>query len=300
MNLAFGSKVMGRQMTQSNRILNSVIEQSFFDSVRNQLLGYRDRCEEFPDELWEDLAVIKADFVNLNDQVGAKAVWCLETIGHIQDEFISAFWKIKAERYQEAWFPLADCENGIAILRRHFFECEGQFGIDHVRVHVQQLQDLYHLKWGYSPGLLIEEKHCSICGIKRQLRSDCGHIVHEVYDGKLCVNKVDKAKIFEVSLVPNPAQKHSVVWPVGQTLPQFRLLKYLADQLLSPWDIWMYHKETRKSHHPAFKDITPPDLCPCGSGSTYEHCCINKSEIPEYPHFQFTFGGNTALESVVH
>ena len=281
-------------MTTNNETVSYAIAQPTFDVVRNQLLDFRSRTSsQLPVDFWQRLSRTKEEYVCQNNQVGAKAVWCLETVGHIQDNFISAVLHIRAEEFQKAWDLLEQCENAITSLGRHFVEHQGEFGIEHVRVHTRQLQELYHLKWGFSPGLLFEEVYCSICQGKRTLRADCGHEVGEIYNGEICANVVAKAKILHISLVDNPAQKGSVIWPDGETPPQFDLLRYLADELLSPWGVWRYHKEIRKCYHPAFKNVGRSDPCPCGSDLKYRRCCMKKDTVPDFPHFRFTFSGNT-------
>ena len=281
-------------MTTSDETVHGAIAQPTFAIVRNQLLDFGSRTSsKLPPDFWQLLAGTKEDCVNQNNQLGAKAAWCLEIIGHIQDNFISTILCLSAEDCRRAWDLLERCENAITSLDRHFGEKQGDFGIEHVRVHTRQLQELYPLKWGFSPGLLFEEVHCSVCQSRRALRSDCGHEVGEIYNGEICSNVVTRAKMLHVSIVDSPAQKFSVIWPNDETSHQFIMLKYVADELLSPWDVWRYDKEARRSHHPAFKNVGRDDLCPCGSDLKYRRCCIEKETVPDFPHFQFTFFGKT-------
>ena len=279
-------------MTKSDESVSYAIAQPTFDVVRSQLIGFRSRTNgKSPQVFWQRLSGIKEDCVKQNNQLTAKAAWCLEIVGHIQDNFISALLHIKAEEYRNAWNLLEQCEKAIASLDRHFVESQYEFGIEHVRVHTQQLQELYQLKWGFSPGFLFEEVCCSVCQGKRTLRGDCGHKVGEIYNGEICGNVVTKARILHISIVDRPAQKYSVIWPDDEF--QFIILKHLVDELLSPWDEWRYHKEIRRSHHPAFKNVGHSDLCPCGSDLKYRRCCMNKDTVPDFPHFQFTFSDKT-------
>ena len=281
-------------MTTSDGVLPYTIGQPKFDVVRNQLLDCNSRISnKLPPEFWQRLSRTKENCVSENNQLGAKAAWCLEIIGHIQDNFISAFIHIREKSFQEAWKLLEHCESAIRSLDQHFVENQSQFGIEHVRIHTWQLQELYHLKWGVSPAILFEEVHCSVCQSKRMLRSSCGHEVGEIYDGEMCHDVITKAKLLHISIVDSPAQRYSVIWPTGESLVQFELLKYLADELLSPWDAWTYHKEIRKRHHPTFDNVARNDLCPCGSDMKYECCCFDKDKVPDFPHFQFSFESNT-------
>ena len=281
-------------MTTCDGTVYGAIAQPTFDIVRNQLLAFGSRTSgNLPPDFWQRLAGTKEACVSQKNQLGAKAAWCLEIVGHIQDNFISTLLCLSAGDFRRAWDVLERCENAIRSLDPHFGEKQGEFGIEHVRVHTRQLQELYPLKWGFSPGILFEEVHCSVCQSRRALRSDCGHVVGEIYNGEICSNVVTKAKILHVSIVDSPAQKYSVIWPTGETSPQFIMLKSVADELLSPWDVWRYKKEVRRSHHPAFKNLGRNNICPCGSDLKYRRCCIKKETVPDFPHFQFTFFGKT-------
>ena len=279
-------------MMTSDDTVAATIAQPTFGGARNQLLNFQSRVSsKLPPDFWQRLSEVKRDCVGQNNQIQAKAAWCLEIIGHIQDNFVSALLHIRSESYRKAWDLLERCEKAITSLDRHFVESQGEFGIEHVRVHTLQLQQLYNLKWGFSPGLLYEEVCCSVCQTKRMLRETCGHEVGEIYDGRMCHNVVQKAKILHVSLVDNPAQRYSVIWPDDET--QFIVLRHLADELLSPWDAWAYHKEIRRCRHPAFENVGSNWPCPCGSDLKYGDCCIKKDTVPDFPHFQFTLSGNT-------
>ena len=278
-------------MINDEPVCNSITH-PLFEVARNQLLDFRSRIgSKLPPDFWRRLSEIKQDYVHQNNQIGAKAAWCLESIGHIQDNFVSVFLHIRIADFRKAWNLLEQCEKSIMSLDRHFVESLGEFAIEHIRVHTLQLQELYHLQWGFSLGILYEEVCCSVCQYKRKLREDCGHEIGEIYDGEICHNIVKKAKILHVSLVDKPAQKYSVIWPDDEM--QFTVLKCLADELLSPWDTWRYHKEIRRCHHPVFESVGSDDSCPCGSDLKYRRCCIKKDTVPDFPHFRFTLGGKT-------
>ena len=279
-------------MTTSDEDVRHAIAEPAFDVPRKQLLDFRSRISStLPQDFWEHLSKIKDEYVRQDNQIGAKAAWCLEIVGHIQDKFIAAFLQLSAEDYRKAWDLLEQCETAISSLDRHFVEVRSEFGIEHAHAHTRQLQELFHLKWGFSPGVLIEEALCSICQVRRRLRHNCGHETGEMYDGELCTVVVVKGQLLHVSIVDNPAQKFSVIWPDDET--QFSPLKHLADELLSPWNEWRYHKEIRRSHHPVFRNAKPSDPCPCGSDLSYNNCCMNKDTVPNFPHFRFNVSGET-------
>lgn len=252
--------------------------------ARGLLRDYKTRTENhLPLQFWENLSQAKCEAVTAGDQLTAKAAWCLEAVGSLQDTFVSAFWHIHAGKFQEAWDKLAWCENKIIGLDRHFTEVDSEFGIEFIRAHTKRFQDLYPLKWGFSSGLLIKERRCSICDSKITIRRGCSHKVGEIYDGEACVEKATSIELLHVSLVTNPVQKSTMFFPKGDEDPQLVPLKDLANALSSPWRSWSYRIEENKKYPPAFKDVGRNDICPCRSGLKYKRCCLNKEKV--YPHF---------------
>lgn len=62
---------------------------------------------------------------------------------------------------------------------------------------------LAHNRIGLSPGLVIRESQCSICGLSP---ADCAHVTGRTYDGEFCARRITKADVLEVSLVNRPSQ----------------------------------------------------------------------------------------------
>ena len=283
-------------MSAKKMTLRQAIDQQKLRFAKDYLRLYHKRSSNLPslEEIKQRLSELKQEAVHNDDQVTAKAIWCLETIAQIQKHFLSAFSRLKAGDYQEAWHQLADCENQIRSIDKHLTEGPQEFGIEHARVHTKQLQDLYLLEWGISPGLVNKEVCCSICDARLTLRSGCSHINGEIYDGEMCVGVVKKSVLLHVSIVKNPVQKSTIIFPDDDDDPRLKPIKLLGQTLISPWDRWNCHKETRRQYHPLFKDLGRNERCPCGSGQKYKKCCLGKEEM--FPHFQFSFGGQTLIE----
>lgn len=273
--------------------IRNAILQPAYDGLRGHLSDYKNRASgTLSSVFWENLTTLKQNFVRQNDQLSATAAWCLEAIGKIQDSYITVLCHLRNEKFKDAWELLEQCEIGVGDLDKHFIEENGEFGIEHVRVHASQIQELFFLKWGFSPGFLIKKSFCSICNAQLSIRTDCGHIIGDIYNGEMCRRIITEAKMLHVSIVDSPAQKHSVFWPESEGIRRFAPLTFLSDKLASPWDKWNYHKEDRKLHHPAFRNVGRNDRCPCNSNLKYKRCCLNKERIPEFPHIEFTFSGS--------
>ena len=252
--------------------LREAIDQTGLQRVRSLLRNYKGRNNQvIPSWLWEELTVLKEKSVSTGDQLTAKAIWCLEAVGHIQDHFVTIFVQLKAGEFQKGWNELDNCEQQIVGLDKHFTEDKDEFGVEHARVHTKQFQDLYPLHWGVSPGMLYKEIRCSTCDTKLALRSGCEHINGEIYDGKMCHAVVTSAEFLHLALVENPVQKFSFIFPEPGNDSGFQPIKELATRIGTPWRRWSYYKEERRQFHPRFKGIGRNARCPCNSGTKYKY-----------------------------
>lgn len=231
---------------------------------------------------YKSLADLKQEAVGRNDQMAAKAIWCLETVAKVQDHYITAFGRLCAGQFQEAWHHLGRCEVEAQSLTGHLIEDQEGFGVAFARAHTERFQELFPVKWGTSPELLTKEIRCSICDVLLTLRNDCGHKPGEIYNGELCHKVVSKFEVIAIALVDNPVQKATVFFP--EKLDKFSPIQEVAQTLRSPWQSWNYRKEERRSHHPAFKVLGRNDECGCGSGIKYKRCCLDKETV--FPHYE--------------
>jgi len=268
--------------------LREAIDQPKLRLARDWLRNYRERpASPSLSEHQHFLAQLKREAVSANDQMTAKAVWCLETIGQIQSLFETSFSDLVEDDFENAWIGLDRAETEIYLLDRHFAEETEEFGIEHVRIHAKQFQELYPVKWGISPGYLRTDIRCSICNARWTLRNRCLHKLGEIYDGDMCGKVIHGLEFLHIALVENPAQKYSVIFPNGNDDYRFQLVKYVVDGLKSPWACWSYQREERRKHHPVFANVGRNHPCPCGSFQKYKHCCLKKELV--MPHFQITF-----------
>lgn len=275
--------------------LREAIYQPKLSAVTDWLRNYEHRTGSSSfSEYQKLLSQLKCEAVSHNDQLTAKAVWCLETVDRIQDYFVSAFVHMKENRFKAAWDLLERCEIDTSFLDRHFTEEDGEFGIEHARFHTRQFQELYPGKWGFSPAFTIKETRCSICGTKRTLRGGCDHKVGDIYDGEMCFKDVTKlGRGLHVALVENPVQKSTVILPDDDDY-RFTLVKSVVSGLRNPWVGWIYFKEERRKYHPLFAGVGRKEPCPCGSTLGYENCCLEKETV--FPHYQFVFDEEPQIE----
>ena len=166
---------------------------------------------------------------------------------------MTAFKSLCEGTYKEAWEQLVQCENTIGGLDRHFTEEGNQFGIEHIRKHTTQLQELFPLSMGISPGLLIKEARCSICDSRLTLRNGCAHELGEIYDGEECIKVVTKWELLHVALVGNPVQKSTMIFPDEDKNHIFVRIQELAHRLETPWRRWHLTKGRKKKSSSGFQ-----------------------------------------------
>ena len=239
-----------------------------------------------PEWYWTALASAKAEAVGAGDQEAAKAAWALEAIGRAQDAFVQAFSSARSEAFKAAWDSLEQAEIALGSVERHFPDEGDDFGLRHMRVYIPRFQSLFPYREGISPALLYKRVACSVCGQRITLRSNCGHVRGEIYDGEMCIRVVEDVELLHLALVESPAQRYSVM-DLDPALPDFEPVRYLFHALSSPWHAWAVRREERRVHHPLFKDLGRNDPCPCASGKKYKRCCLSSATV--FPHLQFAF-----------
>jgi hypothetical protein len=239
----------------------------------------------------------KAESVKKNDQEQAKQIWCYEQILNIQKNYLSAFQKMKDVFFFEAWGLLEQVEIGLHFLEPHFKRDykNDYFLIDFIEKHTKQFQSIFPYKLFLSPAYLYLEKVCSICKKVVSIWNPCGHKKGEIYDGEMCVHEITKAEILELSVVPNPVQKYSVLFiKKSETKEQidhynYEIIQYAINGLKTPFDEWEVRWMRVRHPHTLFSHVNRNDYCPCGSGKKYKNCCLPNPRGVLRPHVEFLF-----------
>ncbi len=246
------------------------------------------------EELEQRLKGIKDIAVSKGDQDTAKLVWCYEQILDIQQNYLRSFRELKSGKFYEAWCLFERVEIGLHRLERHLQPSADGFKLRLIDKHTSQFQSLYPYKYFLSPGYLILEAVCSICGRKRSIRNSCDHILGEIYNGEICCRVVKKIKFLETSIVEKPAQKYSVPFTkdpkTGEQIDHYdySLVQYVTRGLREPFDEWDSKWTQRRHPHSRYKHVGRNDKCPCESNKKYKKCCLNESGVLR-PHLEITF-----------
>ena len=255
--------------------------------LRDVLQSYTDRGTlALPKGFFAQVEDVRLHSVQKNNELLANASWCIAKIGHAQCEYVEAFRLCKEDEFHPGWCALERCEIALQSLRRHYKGENDRFGIDHMALHVPRFQGLFPYRYFESPAFLCKKAKCSICDTPFSFLSGCCHEIGELYWGKMCCSVIVDAKLLEISIVTDPIQKYSVLFPEGMSY-NYGAIRYVVQGLASPWHGWDYTRYEIDTGEPLFPRVGRNDLCPCGSGRKYKWCCINETRMRG--HFQITF-----------
>jgi len=240
------------------------------------------------------LAVLKEQAVKNNDQPLAKTIWCYETVLKIQDQYIIAYFQMKASEFYQAWCSLARVELGLHFLSKHFQDKNNEYYISFVEKHTLQYQLLYPYKIFLSPEILEIEKKCSICNKVVTPFNPCEHRTGEIYNGIKCARVVTKSEFLGTAFVENPVQKYSVPFIPDQNNGEpkdhynYASVNYLIKRVRSPFHAWDVKHIMTRLPHSRYSHIGRNASCPCESGKKYKHCCLKEDGVLR-PHEEFYF-----------
>lgn len=253
--------------------------------LRSCLSDYPNRvASPIPRSFYDDIDRIRTSALESGNQALAKAVWCLESIGHAQDQFTEAFRLCKHAEFYQGWCFLERCEITLQFLRSHYDGGGDVFAVGHMLKQVPRFQDLFPYEVFFSPAYVIRGSKCSICGQPIRLRSDCGHRRGEIYNGEMCSRIITATEVLELSIVRNPVQKYSVALGVRYN---YGPIHYVIQCLESPWHSWSCEKQEIETSEPRFAGVGRNERCPCGSKRKFKRCCLGKTRRRE--HFQVQF-----------
>jgi len=205
----------------------------------------------------------------------ANFIWLLQESLKVQKTYIEAFNRITSKDYYNAWCNLESCEISLKNINYNFPAWSDCFGLSFIQRNVVQYQQLFPYVFFASPEILEHKVRCSICGKTYTLSSHCNHELGRVYNGELCYRIIEKPEFCGISLVTNPIQKFSVVFPEDNNF-DYSLLEFFHDKLNSPLEIWLL--EHFEVFLPFWSEriILPEVKCLCGSQKLFVDCCLKK------------------------
>ena len=126
---------------------------------------------------------------------------------------------------------------------------------------------MFPYKFFISPGFIYRKKTCSVCNETVSVRNPCEHVKGEIYNGEMCHHIIEEFEPLEISIVPNPVQKYSVLWLTNSDGNQtdhydYSNVAYVAAGLRKPFDGWELHHTHVREKHELYKDIGRNDNAP--------------------------------------
>ena len=246
--------------------------------------------------LTDNLDLIIDECINIanskDNEQEANCLWVCKTIANIQRSFIVAFESIKSENHYEAWCILERCEIEIdSLSKHHHYKDNDCHSIGFISEMIKHWQSLYPYKLFFSPEILEKKVSCSICNKVITPRSNCGHILGNIYHGKMCCINVIEMEFISISAVEDPVQKYSVAFLCDPDTNEkidhydYSNIKFVADRVSSPFHGWKPEATTRIIDITEVSHINPLVMCPCFSGKAFGECCYNKTTLV-VPHLQ--------------
>ena len=270
---------------KETQTLEKLVEEAEeLDPIRRFLVDYRQRQQNLLESYRSIVDSLREKAVVEDEELRAKAIWCLETIGKAQDYFTRAFAQLRSDEFYEGWCTLERCEISLRHLRQHYHPIHDSFGIGHMESHVLRIQGLFPYAYFVSPAYLVLEAECSVCTARMTLRGGCEHRIGEIYAGRACHRIVTNMEALEISIVTNPVQKYSVLFTGGFN---YGAVHYVISGLQGPWSRWSYDRSKIETDRELYPYTERNDPCPCGSEKKYKWCCIGKKRMKEHVQVYF-------------
>lgn len=252
---------------------------------------YLDSTEyhEIDSVIFDTIKDLKSKAVEDGDEEKANYLWCLEQVAKVKREYLNAINHVRSNEQLQAWTAFDRCDIEASFVRKHMEFENDKFQFEFILKQVLKFQKLFPYRVFMSRESIESDFSCSICGSKMSLRSGCGHIVGELYNGEMCCRVIGHIEFLAMAMVSNPVDKYTVPQIEGHEY-DYRLINYIVSYLNSPYQNWDYEiqmRTWRKRDEPDYRDLGRNNPCSCGSGKKFKKCCLSKEGM-EYEHYKFS------------
>lgn len=155
-------------------------------------------------KLKQETLSLKEKMINKANEESANILLSIESIMEAIINELRMWIALKEDRVNEAWDYLVDAQSAIrTALQAHgiALKLNGERYANKLHL-IEKL--IFPPQVFFSPGFVIEEAKCSICGKNYE---ECEHIVGKAYMGKMCYRIITKCKLKEISVVASPGNK---------------------------------------------------------------------------------------------
>lgn len=243
-----------------------LLESRTIDSIRENLELEESRHGDGPDELFDDLYVLRR-YIDFFVHYGQ--IWRL----------------IADKKFSASWNKLQDALDALKLVRRF-----SRIDLSAFEDQLIELEKTYPYNVFFSIGALVDKFDCSICG--QDIDSfQCSHRKGHLYRGRMAVGIARNiVNLDHVAMVDQPEDRRCVVSyeDTGEQFKLVRLLSVLLTQrkyVVSDFGILKFSK--RLKPNPEYKKLGRNEPCYCGSGFKFKRCCIGNSLV-EGDHVDIT------------
>ena len=176
-----------------------------------QKFCYMSRAKEYQVQAREKLKALETKAIKLKQKAittkfedAANALLCFEKMTSAIINELDMWIALKDDEPGAAWDFLVNAQMAIiSAMQAHSIASN----LDSYAEHLSLLEHLlFPAQMFFSPGLIIREARCSICG---QEYGECDHAVGKPYMGEICSRLIIHADMEEGSIVDKPANKHA-------------------------------------------------------------------------------------------
>ena len=201
-------------MDEQSRITEEVksFQDEFLRTVTEaQKFCYVTRSKEFQLQAQDKLKNLSKKILSLKKKAmvakyedAANNMLSLEEITDAVNNELSMWIALKEEDAGAAWDYLVNAQMAtLSAMQAH----DSVSNLEGYLNHLEALeQHMFPKQMFFSPGMVIREARCSICGSEY---GECDHVAGRPYMGEICSRIIVHADLEETSLVDDPANKHA-------------------------------------------------------------------------------------------
>ncbi len=154
--------------------------------------------------LGQRTSLLKAKIVDSGREKEANVLLSCEALVNAMISELRMYVAFKEDNADAAWDLLVDAE---AAVRTALMASDDTHGLNEYSERLYQLESrLFPKQMFFSIGATVKRTVCTICG---NIYGECEHVVGRPYMGELCGRIIEDLTFEEVSLVEEPANKHT-------------------------------------------------------------------------------------------
>ncbi len=191
------------------------------------------------EELKTRASALKADIVAAKDENSANLLLSVENMLRAVISELKMWVAFKDDDPSAAWTDLVGAQSAASTaMQVHKIAAN-------LDAYIDRLHALEHLLFPpqlfFSSAIIIKRSTCSICGHEY---GDCDHVKGKAYMGQMCKRIINESVLSEISVVPNPANKHCRTISVndGKVTRDFMTWRLIDEQVTKNSDVDNFKK----------------------------------------------------------